>query len=153
MLRILLALFFSSSVVAEEISFDHPEQQAIYDQIEMINQTWAVERNCDGLNEYFHEDYILMFQGGNRGNGIDEAIEGYKAFIATATDIKWQIVDPVINLYCDEKCAVVSIEYFMEWHQDNENIKSHGKNLIFFLKEDGKWLMTAEHFSDIPPAE
>jgi len=94
-----------------------------------------------------------MFQGGDRGNGIDEAIEGYRAFIATATDIKWRIVDPVINLHCDGKCAIVSIEYFMEWNENGEKVESHGKNLIFFLKEEDKWLMTAEHFSDIPPVE
>lgn len=150
MLRILLVLILSSSAAAQENRFDHPEKQAIFDQIETINQTWAVERNADGLREYFHEDYILMFQGGGRGNGIDEAINGYKTFIATATDIKWNIVEPVINLYCEEKCAVVSIEYFMKWKEDGKQIDSHGKNLIFFLKEDGKWLMTAEHFSDIP---
>ena len=52
-------------------------KQVIFDQIETINQTWAVDRNCEGLMNYFHEDYILMFQGGDRANGIDEAIEGY----------------------------------------------------------------------------
>lgn len=153
MLPVLLAFFVSSSVVAGEISFDHPEKQAIFDQIETINKTWAVDRNCEGLREYFHEDYILMFQGGGRGNGIDDAIKGYEAFIATATDITWRIVDPIINLYCDETCAVVSIEYFMTWKTGDEDVSAHGKNLIFFLKEDGKWLMTAEHFSDIPLVE
>jgi hypothetical protein len=152
-LKILLAILISSSAVAEEISFEHPEKQAIFDQIETINQTWAIDRNCDGLREYFHEDYILMFQGGGRGNGIDEAIEGYKAFIATATDITWKIVDPVINIYCDGKCAVVSIEYFMEWNENDNKVDSHGKNLIFFLKENDQWLMTAEHFSEIPPTK
>jgi len=153
MLKLLLLLFVSSAVSAEDISFDHPEKQAIFDQIETINKTWAVDRNCDGLREYFHEDYILMFQGGGRGSGIDEAIEGYKAFIATATDIKWRIVDPVINLHCNEQCAVVSIEYFMQWNEGDKPVDSHGKNLIFFLKENDKWLMTAEHFSNMPSTE
>ncbi len=153
MLRILLALLVYSGAAAADFSFDHPEKQVILDKIETINQTWAVERNCDGLREYFHKDYIMMFQGGNRGSGIDEAIEAYEAFISTATDIKWEIVDPVVNLYCEEQCAVVSIEYFMDWIEGNKNVESHGKNLIFFLKENGKWLMTAEHFSDIPPAK
>jgi len=128
MLRILLALLACSGAAAADFSFDHPEKQV-------------------------HKDYIMMFQGGNRGSGIDEAIEAYEAFISTATDIKWEIVDPVVNLYCEEQCAVVSIEYFMDWIEGDKNVESHGKNLIFFLKENGKWLMTAEHFSDIPPAK
>lgn len=151
MLKVLLALLVTYSAVADEITFDHPEKQAIFDQIETINQTWAVDRDYEGLRAYFHKDYVLMFQGGGRGNGIDEAITGYKAFLDTATDITWRIVDPVINLYCDDKCAVVSIEYFMQWKENGEPVDSHGKNLIFFVKEAGKWLMTAEHFSEMPP--
>lgn len=99
-----------------------------------------VEGNPEKLNEYFHEDIMIVSPELKvRGKGKDECIKSYVDFLSKATLNEYNQSEPQICVF--GSTATVSYKYDVGWEINGESFKESGQNLFVFTRVDGKWLV------------
>ena len=84
----------------------------------------------------------------NRLDGGAACIAGWKGFATTARIHRWKEVDPVINVYGNS--AVVAYYFDMSFDMGGQTINMGGRDMFFFVKENGRWWAVADQFSPYP---
>ncbi len=130
------------------ISFDDPVKQEIWTTVRASNDTWT-KGNPDDLANYFHRDMVaITATGRNRLDGGAACIAGWKGFANAARIHRWEEVDPVIHVYGNS--AVVAYYFDMAFDLGGETVNMGGRDMFFFVKEDGGWWAVADQFSAYP---
>lgn len=126
-------------------------QKEVWETVQDLNKTWAVDGDFDKLEEFFHEN-IIAISPSNR-----ERLEGKKVCVAAwrtfaqSVEIKyWNEISPEIIMYNDDTVAVVSYYYDISYKQRGRSFDTTGRDLFTFIKEDGRWQAIANHFSPFP---
>lgn len=57
-------------------------------------------------------------------------------------------IDPVIHVYGDS--AVVAYDFDMSFDMNDRTIHMGGRDMFFFVKEEGKWWAVADQYSAYP---
>lgn len=129
-------------------TFADPIQQEIWTILRALNDAW-IRGNPDDLINYFHRDMIAIIPGErNRLESGAACVAGWKAFAKAAQIHCWEEKNPVIRVHGN--AAVVAYEYTMSFDMDGRTIDSQGRDLFFFVKEDGRWWAVADQFSLFP---
>jgi hypothetical protein len=128
--------------------FDDPVKQEIWATVRALNDAWT-KGNPDDLAGYFHRDMVaITATDRNRLDGGAACVAGWKRFADAARIHHWEEIDPVIHVYGDS--AVVAYHFDMSFDMGGRSIKSAGRDMLFFVKEGGKWWAVADQFSSYP---
>lgn len=130
------------------IKFDDSIKQEIWATARAMNDAWT-KGNPDDLAKFFHRDMVaITATDRNRLDGGAACIAGWKGFATAAHIHCWEEVDPVINVYGNS--AVVVYYFDMSFDMGGQTINMGGRDMFFFVKENGRWWAVADQFSPYP---
>lgn len=130
------------------LTFTDPTKQEIWTTVRAMNDAWT-RGNPDDLKRFFHPDMIAITPTDrNRLEGGAACIAGWKAFSKTARIHRWEELDPIINVF--NNAAVVAYNYDMSFDMNDQTINMVGRDMLFFVKENGAWWAVADQFSPYP---
>lgn len=130
------------------ISFNDPVKQEIWTTVRAMNDAWT-KGNPDDLGDFFHQDMVaITATDRNRLNGGAACIAGWKGFSNAVHIHRWEEVDPVIHVY--DNSAVVAYNFDMSFDMGGQTINMGGRDMFFFVKENGRWWAVADQFSPYP---
>lgn len=130
------------------IHFEDPAKRAIWATLRALNEAWTTG-DPDGLADYFHHDMVAVTATDrDRLDGGADCIAAWKRFADAAHIHRWVELDPVIHVYGD--AAVVAYYFDIAYDMDGGTMEAGGRDLFFFVKEDGRWWAVADQFSLYP---
>lgn len=128
--------------------FDDPVQQEVWDTLRALNDAWT-KGNPDDLARYFHRDMVAITpMARHRVNGGAACVEGWKGFARGTRILYWQEIDPVIHVYGES--AVVAYDFQMSYNIGEQTVDTGGRDMFFFVKQEGRWWVVADQFSGYP---
>lgn len=126
-------------------------KEEVWATIQAINRLWTVENNVDGLVNYFHKNMVaIMATNRLRVEGQTACVAGWKSFTQSAKINSWKEVDPKIELFGDDKFAIVTYYFDMSFEVDGQTIKMGGRDMFSLINKNGKWWVVADQFSAYP---
>ncbi|GHU31970.1 hypothetical protein AGMMS50256_21300 [Betaproteobacteria bacterium] len=131
-----------------ENRFTDPVKQEIWSTVRAMNDAWT-KGHPDDLVNFFHRNMIAITPTDRkRRDGNAACIAGWKGFTAAARIHRWDEIDPVIEVYGNS--AVVAYYFDMSFDMGGKTIETSGRDLFFFVKENGRWWAVADQFSPYP---
>ena len=119
--------------------------------VQALNRLWTVENKADDLKQYFHERMIAITPTDRlRREGREACVGGWKAFTETATIHYWKELEPKIELFNDDKCAIVTYYFDMSFDIGGQTVKMGGRDMYTLISEGGRWWVIADQFSPYP---
>lgn len=130
------------------IRFEDPVRQEIWQTVRAMNDAWT-KGDPDDLANYFHRDMVAITATDRlRREGGAACIAGWKGFAEATTIHRWEEIDPVIHVYGD--AAVVAYYFDMSFDMGGRTIDMGGRDMFFFVREDGRWWAVADQYSAYP---
>jgi len=128
--------------------FTDPIKQEIWATVRAMNNAWT-KGNPDDLSKFFHRDMVAITPTNrHRLNGGAACVAGWKGFCHAARIHRWEEIDPVIHVYGNS--AVVAYDFDVSFDIGGITINNCGRDMFFFVIEDGKWWAVANQFSSYP---
>lgn len=128
--------------------FADPIRREIWATVRAMNDAWT-KGNPDGLSRFFHRDMVAVTATDrHRLDGGPACIAAWKAFCAASRIHRWEEVDPVIHVHGD--AAVVAYDFDMAFETGGQATTMGGRDMFFFVKENGRWWAVADQFSPYP---
>lgn len=128
---------------------DDPIQQEIWATVRALNDAWTKGRPEDLVNFFHPKMQAITPTDRFRRDGAEQCIAGWKGF-ADATRIRrWEEKDALIRVFGD--AAVVSYYYEIDFEMGDQHFELGGRDLFFFIRENGRWWAVADQFSSYPP--
>ena len=126
-------------------------KEEIWQTIQDMNRLWTVEGKAAQLTDYFHERMVAIAPTTKeRLEGRDACVAGWKGFTDAATIHSWEEKDPKIELFGDDKFAVVTYYYDMSFDMVGHTVNMGGRDMFSLINEDDKWLVVSDQFSAYP---
>ena len=131
-----------------ETTFNSPEQQEIWATVRALNDAWTPGKP-DSLADYFHPQMLAITPTDRlRRDGAAECIAGWKGFAEAAQIHSWREIDPLVRVYGD--AAVVTYFYEISFEMGGRRYEEGGRDMFFFVRENGRWWAVADQFSSYP---
>ena len=128
--------------------FSDPRQQEVWATLRALNDAWTQGRP-DELVEYFHPQMVAVTPvDRHRVTGGAACVAGWKGFAEKAHIHYWRELDPVVKVFGD--AAVVAYDFEMAFAMGGQEITMGGRDLFFFVREDGRWWAVADQYSPYP---
>jgi hypothetical protein len=145
-------LFKWLKINQEIFVMNHSQIEAeVWQFVQAMNRVWTVERNCEKLADYFHQEMVAIAPNEkNRLEGREKCIAGWKSFVDAAVIHYWKETDPKIQLYNNNQTAIVTYYYETEVDMFGQHIILKGRDMYTLVKEDGQWWVVADQFSSFP---
>jgi predicted enzyme related to lactoylglutathione lyase len=132
------------------MNFDHPSKNEIWNTLRKLNDAWT-KGNPDELAQYFHPNMVAIAATERlRIEGGEACVASWKNFALAARIHRWQETEPRINLYGD--AAVVTYYFDIAFDMGPQKVEMRGRDMFFFVRENGRWLAVADQFSPYPQA-
>ena len=130
------------------IHFDDPVKREIWATVRALNDAWT-KGNPDDLAEFFHPDMIAITATDRfRREGRDACVAGWKEFASATCIQRWQETEPIIHVHGD--AAVVAYYFEISFQMAGQALNTTGRDMFFFVRENGKWWAVADQFSPYP---
>jgi len=130
------------------VDFEDPDQQDIWNTVRALNDAWT-KGNPEDLSGYFHDRMIAVTPAARqRLEGGAACVAGWKGFSEVAQIHFYEEIDPIIQVYGN--AAVVAYDYEMAYDVGGQTIRSAGRDLFFFVKDDDQWWAVGDQFSPYP---
>lgn len=128
--------------------FADPVKQEIWATVRAMNDAWT-KGDPDDLARYFHRDMVAITATDRRRvEGGAACLAAWKAFSNAARIHRWEELDPAIHVYGDS--AVVAYYFDMSFDMGRQTINMGGRDMFFFVRENGRWWAVADQFSPYP---
>ncbi len=116
-----------------------------------INRLALTERNRDSLAPLLSEHMVIQCPGMGNAHieGRQNALDAYDQYAGYAKVHEVITSEPLVQLYDGNLCAVVGYHYEFR----TETVAEHkpetfiGKDMYFLVREDGRWVAAAQHYS------
>ena len=129
-------------------TFKDPVKDEIWATVRAMNDAWT-KGNPDDLSSFFHRDMVAITATDRmRREGGAACIAGWKGFADAARIHRWKEIDPLIHVFGN--AAVVAYYFDMSFDMGGQTMDLGGRDMFFFVKEDGKWWAVADQFSSYP---
>lgn len=129
--------------------FNHDAEVKEIKQI-LIDMWDAIEKeDIDRYAQYIHPDFTQFGEYDSiLKTGKETEVAGIKAWVATASDIHTEMVDPRVTISGNTAWIV----YYWKDHGITEDgtFSSRGKSTRIFVKEQDKWLCIHGHYTLLP---
>ena len=123
----------------------------IWSTIQKMNKCWTCgdPSELEKLLDYFHEEMVAITATDKyRLEGKEACFNGWKGFAENTKIHFWKESDPKIQIYGD--AAVVTYYFDMSFDMAGQTINMGGRDMFTLIKENGKWLVVADQFSQYP---
>jgi ketosteroid isomerase-like protein len=130
------------------LDFQTLDEYEVWETLRNLNDAWT---KSDGrmLVEFFHKDMVAITPiDRNRREGRENCLAGWLGFLTMARVHHWKEIDPKIQLFGNT--AIVTYYFDMAYETGGEMVKTGGRDMFVFVKEDGKWWAVADQFSPYP---
>lgn len=129
-------------------SFQTPEEHEVWQTLRKMNDAWTKADGRDLVN-FFHKNMVAITPTDRkRLEGREACVAGWVGFLKMARVLRWEEIDPEIQVY--ENSAVVTYYFDMACEMNGQTVELSGRDMFFFVKEDGKWWAVADQFSSYP---
>lgn len=126
-------------------------QAEIWDTIIKMNRLWTEDGKPEELTNYFHADMVAIAPTNrDRLFGQEACVAGWKHFCDIAQIHNWKEIDPSIQVYGDGRFAVVSYDFEMAFTIGGQRIEMNGRDLFALVKDNNKWWVVSDQFSQRP---
>lgn len=127
------------------IAFDDPVKSEIWATVRAMNDAWT-KGNPDDLAGFFHRNMVAVSPSVRRRlQGAAACVADWKDFATRAGIRRWKELDAFIHVYQD--AAVVLYHFDMSVDMGSETMDTGGRDMLFFIKENGRWWAVANQFS------
>jgi len=128
--------------------FSDPLKTEIWATVRAINDAWTTG-DPDALGQFFHPKMVAITATDRlRREGAAACIAGWKGFAAAATIHRWCETEPLIHVYGES--AVVAYYYDLACDIGGQRLELSGRDMFFFVRENGRWWAVADQFSGYP---
>ena len=105
--------------------------------VERLDGCWMQGRWQD-LDQFLDEDVVFVAPGGkSRGEGIAQAIDGYRQFTSHARIDRFQTNDYVVTQRGDT--AIVEYTWQMTWVSGGADHNETGREVLVLARRDDHW--------------
>jgi len=126
-------------------------QEQIWETIQEMNRKWTAENNTDELKNYFHKDMVAITPTDlKRIEGKENCVAAWKNFTENAKIRSWKETEPKVQIYGENKFAIVAYYFDMSFDMGGRTINMKGRDMFALVNENGKWLVVADQFSQFP---
>jgi uncharacterized protein (TIGR02246 family) len=126
-------------------------KQDVWEFIQRLNRTWAVEGDADSLVNFFHRDMMaITATDRKRLEGREACVSSWRKFVESVKIKGYKELDPEIQVYGNGDFAVVTYYYELQIDVDSKNTNLSGRDMFVLVKEDGRWWVVADQFSQYP---
>ena len=127
------------------------KSKEILDFIAQMNHLWTFESKASDLKKYFHPNMIAIVPNiRDRIIGSAACVKGWSDFSQNFKTTKWLEKDHIVNFYCNNTVAVASYDFEMSFEGNGQKISMEGRDMFTLVKENGKWLVVSDQFSQRP---
>ena len=135
----------------QPVSLGSPEKNEVWQVVQSFNDTWADEGDFEALAGFFHENIVVLSPGvPERIVGRDSCLTVWKGFAESTVIRHYHEDDPLVELYNDGRCAIVTYYFEMAFESEGKLITAAGRDMFTLVKDDGRWLVVADQFSPYP---
>jgi ketosteroid isomerase-like protein len=128
--------------------FDEKVAAELWATVRAMNDAWT-KGDPDRLRDYFHDAMVAVTPvDRNRLEGGEACVAGWKRFCDAARIHYWREIEPSIQTY--EDAAVVTYYFDMSFDMGGKTVHSEGREMYFFVRENGRWWAVANQFSPYP---
>jgi uncharacterized protein (TIGR02246 family) len=126
-------------------------EQEVWQTVQAMNKAWAEDGDAEKLNDYFHKDMVAITPTDrNRLEGREACVAGWKAFVQATKIHYWKVLDPKVELFGENKFAIVTYYFDMSFDMGGQTITIGGRDMFALVNENGKWWIVADQFSPYP---
>jgi ketosteroid isomerase-like protein len=119
--------------------------------LEKINKAWS-KGNPDDLNEYFHEDLVILSPELQRmGEGKEACVQSYKDFMAQAVVHEYRERDYAIDVWGNTAVATYAFE--IAYEMNGQTFQESGHDMFVFSRDEEKWLVVWRMVIPLSPNE
>ena len=138
----------ATETTLKEAKMVSQEEKKVWSTLLELNECWSKSDGAELVN-YFHRDMVAITPTDReRLVGRDDCVAGWMRFSKAAKIHYWKEIDPKITLFSDT--AIVTYYYGMSFDMAGRTIKSDGRDMFVFVKENNKWWAVANQFSPYP---
>jgi hypothetical protein len=128
-----------------------PVERELWATVLALNAAWTGGKSVE-LSRYFHPDMLaITATERHRIEGGPACIAAWKAFADVANIHYWHELDPAIRIFGD--AAVVAYDFDMAFDVGADTVNMAGRDMFFFVRQEGKWWVVADQFSRYPSPE
>lgn len=128
--------------------FTDPVRQEIWATLRALNDAWTQGQPAR-LSDHFHPRMLAITATDRlRRTGAAACIAGWQAFAEATTIHDWREIDPVIEVFGE--AAVLSYYYEIAFTMAGQKHTLDGRDMFFFVRENGRWWAVADQFSAYP---
>ena len=126
-------------------------KEEVWRTIQSLNKTWTVDGKPDELKNFFHKNMVaITCTDRERIEGGDACVAGWKVFSEAAKIHYLKEIAPKVQLYGNDKFAVVTYYWEMSYEMNGKTVKAEGRDMFALVNENGKWWAVADQFSPYP---
>lgn len=116
-----------------------------------LNDAWTKYADINKLKTYFHPNMVAIVPTvAQRLEGADVCAAGWEGFTKAFRVKEWKELDPSVQLYAGDACAVVTYYYELAAEADGAAYNFSGRDMFFLVRENGVWRVVADQFSGYP---
>jgi ketosteroid isomerase-like protein len=120
----------------------------VWGTIEAMNRCWT-GGDPAGLRDYFHETAVAITPADSPPLvGRDACVAAWRHYARTTRILSWETHDARVQVYGD--CAVATYRYEMVCERDGKRFHPAGRDMMFLVREEGRWWVVADQFSPDP---
>lgn len=129
-------------------------EREVWATVQALNRAWTVEGNPAALRSYFHKDVVVIDPvHPKRIEGGEAAVAAWTEFVKAAKIRYWREFDPKVQVHGDGRFAIVTYYYDASYEMGGRTIKTGGRDMFALVKDNGRWWVVADQFSQYPKAE
>jgi len=126
-------------------------EEEIVSTLKNMNRCWTETWDEEGFRQYIHPDAVAIVPTTpGRLEGQEAYIAGWKGFATSATIRAWTETDHRVQIYADGKCAVVTYLFSINFTMGGQEQAMWGRDMLFLIRENDRWFVTADQFSPEP---
>jgi hypothetical protein len=123
----------------------------VWKTVQKLNQLWTSRRQPEQLANYFHRDMVAISPSARqRLAGRDACVASWKSFSDSVKILWWKETDPLVELFGENRLAVVTYYYEMACEMQGQPLNFSGRDMFTLVNENGKWWVAADQFSPYP---
>ncbi|MGE5471061.1 MAG: nuclear transport factor 2 family protein [Bacteroidota bacterium] len=128
--------------------FPDPVRREIWTTLRALNDAWT-QGQAQTLSDYFHPRMVAITASDRRRReGQAACLAGWQAFAAASSIQRWREIEPLIEVFGD--AAVVTYYYEISFTMADRRVQQDGRDMFFFVRENGRWWAVADQFSPYP---
>lgn len=130
------------------MSFSDPLQREIWAVVQELNRAWTLG-HPERLAEWFHPQMVAVTPGEPRRLecGAD-CVAGWTAYAEAARIFGWKERNALVRVHGE--AAVVAYTYEIDVELGGVRRLLQGRDLLFLVREEGRWRVVADQFSPMP---